>query len=82
MLQLIQWDSMRDAHEFTAAYQDYGVLRYGEAARVSTTSAEWTSSEINVLFERQSNQTLIILSSSEELQTLRDALTLPMRALP
>jgi hypothetical protein len=82
MLQLIQWDSMRDAHEFTAAYQDYGVIRYGEAARVSTTSAEWTSSEINVLFERQSNQTLIILSSSEELQTLRDALTLPMRALP
>jgi hypothetical protein len=82
LLQLIQWDSMRDAHEFTAAYQDYGELRFGEAAHLSTTSAEWTSGDINVLFERQSNQTLIILSTGEYLQALRDALTLPIRALP
>ena len=82
VLQIIQWDSMRDAHEFTAAYQDYGELRYGETTNFSTTHVEWTSDDINVLFERQSNQTFIILSSNEDLQVLRDALSLPIKALP
>jgi hypothetical protein len=82
VLEIIQWDSMRDAHEFTAAYQDYGELRYGEPTAFSTTRVEWTSDDINVLLERQSNQTLIILSSSEDLQVLRDALPLPIKALP
>jgi hypothetical protein len=82
VIQLIQWDSMRDAHEFTAAYQDYGEMRYGEAVGFSTTRFDWASGDIHILFERHSNQTLIIQSTSEDLQAIRDALTLPVRALP
>jgi hypothetical protein len=80
---LIQWDSMRDAHEFSAAYKNYGDLRFGEADLSTRSSAEWTMGDISGLLERQSNQTLIILTSSPtDLHALRDAVTLPVHALP
>jgi hypothetical protein len=80
---LVQWDSMRDAHEFIAAYKRYGDARFGKADRSTNTSAEWAAGELGGVIERHSNQTLIILASSPvHLQVLREALTLPIRALP
>ncbi len=82
LLQLIQWDTMRDAHEFTAAYKSYGEQRFGESDRSTSTSAEWTSNGARVLLDRHSNQTLIIIGPPEEVSTLRDLLTLPYRVSP
>jgi hypothetical protein len=77
-----QWDTMRDAHEFTTAYKDYGILRFGDAAEVTPTGAEWTVDDPGVLFERYSNQTVIIMGPVEDLQTIREALVLPVPTSP
>lgn len=79
---LVQWDSMRDAHEFTDAYKKYGDLRFGEALSSKATGAEWAHGELYVMLERLSNQTLLILSTSENLPSIRDSISLPIRALP
>jgi hypothetical protein len=83
LLLLVQWDSMRDAHEFIAAYKRYGDIRFGKADRSTSTDAEWVAEDLSGLIERQSNQTLIILASSPvHLQVLREAVALPLRTLP
>ncbi len=82
LIQVIQWDTMRDAHEFTAAYKAYGRERFGESQRSSTTFAEWVTEGTGVLLERQSNQTLIMYGPSGELAALRDAIALPVRTVP
>lgn len=83
LLLLIQWDTMRDAHEFVSGFKQYGELRFGEADQVSSTSAEWSSGDLGASIERLSNQTLILLtSSSTNLETLQTALSLPLRARP
>ena len=80
---LVQWDSMRDAHEFTAAFKRYGELRFGQPDLSTSTSAEWTGGEIAGLVQRQSNQTLVILTTSPaNLPALRTEVLLPARALP
>ena len=80
---VVQWDSMRDAHEFTAAFKDYGALRFGEADFSTSTTAEWGTGEFGGMIERQSNQTLVILTSAPaNLQVLRAEVLLPARAQP
>jgi hypothetical protein len=82
LIQVIQWDTMRDAHEFTAAYKAYGRERFGESQQSSTTFAERVTEGTGVLLERQSNQTLIMYGPSGELAALRDAIALPVRTVP
>jgi hypothetical protein len=79
---LVQWDTMRDAHEFTAAYKTYGQLRFGEADELTPTSAEWMGTGFGVLLERQSNQTLILMGPADTLAGIRAAIPLPLRRQP
>jgi hypothetical protein len=75
-----QWDTMRDAHEFFAAFLDYGLSRYGDPERPSSTSARWMVEDGISYFERVSNQTLWILAPDEQtLEVLQKAIPLPLR---
>ncbi|MEA1976753.1 MAG: hypothetical protein U9N80_02495 [Chloroflexota bacterium] len=75
-----QWDTMRDAHEFYAAFLDYGVSRYGDPERPSLTSAQWIYEGGISYFERVSNQTIWILAPDEQtLEVLQKAIPLPLR---
>ncbi len=82
VVQLVQWDTMRDAHEFTAAYKAYGQLRFGEADELTPTSAKWTGADFSIVLERQSNQTLILMGPADDLVSIRTALFLPFRPQP
>ena len=77
---ITQWDTMRDAHEFFAAFLDYGLSRYGDPERPSSTSARWMVEDGISYFERVSNQTLWILAPDEQtLESLQKAIPLPLR---
>ncbi|NOR89908.1 MAG: hypothetical protein GQ524_06605 [Anaerolineales bacterium] len=80
MVLITQWDTMRDAHEFSAAFLDYGLSRYGDPERPSSTSAQWMVEDGISYFERVSNQTLWILAPDEHtLEVLQKAIPLPLR---
>ncbi|TET32259.1 MAG: hypothetical protein E3J69_09270 [Anaerolineales bacterium] len=77
---ITQWDTMRDAHEFSAAFLDYGLSRYGDPERPSSTSARWLYEDGISYFERVSNQTIWILAPDEQtLEALQNAIYLPLR---
>jgi hypothetical protein len=73
-----QWDTIRDQHEFDAAFRSYADARFGERIASSTYEASWLGGAGYALFERASNQTLWILAPDDETgQALRQALTFP-----
>ena len=77
---ITQWDTMRDAHEFSAAFLDYGLGRYGDPERPSSTSARWITEDGITYFERVSNQTIWIVAPDEyTLEVLQKAIPLPLR---
>lgn len=77
---ITQWDTMRDAHEFSAAFLDYGLARYGDPERPSSTSARWMAEDGITYFERVSNQTIWIVAPDEQtLEALQKAVPLPLR---
>jgi hypothetical protein len=77
---LMQWDTIRDTHEFTTAFREYGDLRFGEALASNAMKAEWDGPSASVRFERQSNQTLLILAPEAPLaQSLYQAVPFPAR---
>ncbi|TET97134.1 MAG: hypothetical protein E3J30_09810 [Anaerolineales bacterium] len=77
---ITQWDTMRDAHEFSAAFHDYGLSRFGDPEISSITSAQWAYENGISYFERVSNQTLWILAPNEQtLEVLQKAIPLPVR---
>ncbi|MFA9403822.1 MAG: hypothetical protein ACERKY_12260 [Anaerolineales bacterium] len=77
---ITQWDTMRDAHEFSAAFLDYGLARYGDPERPSSTSARWIAEDGITYFERVSNQTIWIVAPDEQtLEALQKAVPLPLR---
>ncbi len=77
---IAQWDTMRDAHEFSAAFHDYGLARFGDPEFSSTTSRQWAYENGISYFERVSNQTLWILAPDEQtLEVLQKAIPLPVR---
>ena len=81
LILITQWDTMRDAHEFSAAFHDYGLARFGDPESSSTTSAQWAYENGISYFERVSNQTLWILAPDEQtLEILQKAVPLPVRA--
>ena len=58
-------------------------VRFGDPLETSSTHTVWETATLATLLERQSNQALIVLTSSPaNLQALRDAVTLPARTLP
>jgi hypothetical protein len=77
-----QWDTMRDAHEFFAAFRDYGTIRFGDPEYPSTTSIQWVFPEGIAYFERVSNQTIWILAPDEQtLEVLKQAIPLPVQTI-
>ena len=77
---VIQWDTMRDVHEFDAALRDYSDSRFGERKTSSTYEATWLDETGYALVERLSNQTLWILAPDTETgRALRQALPFPAR---
>ena len=77
---ITQWDTMRDAHEFSAAFHDYGLSRFGDPEVSSSTSAQWIYEDGISFFERVSNQTLWILAPDEQtLEILQKVVPLPVR---
>jgi hypothetical protein len=77
---ITQWDTIRDAHEFSAAFHAYGLARFGDPEISSTTSAQWAYENGISYFERVSNQTLWILAPDKQaLDVLQKAIPLPVR---
>lgn len=75
---LSQWDTVRDAHQFTAAFKDYGDERYGERAESSTTLARWEGPDQAVLIEISGDQTLWIAAPDAAiLERLRESIPFP-----
>ena len=83
LILLTQWDTIRDAREFMDAFRSYGTARFGEPSGGSASSMEWSTDELDVLFLRQSNQTLWILAPDVETRSaVRDAIRLPIWPTP
>jgi hypothetical protein len=81
LLLVIQWDTMRDAHEFYAAFQSYADIRFGTRVQTSTYSTNWLSAGGAVLLERVSNQTLTIIADSPaRVDAVRAFVSLPANA--
>jgi hypothetical protein len=77
---ITQWDTMRDSHEFSAAFHDYGLARFGDPEILSTTSSQWLYEDGISYFERVSNQTIWIMAPDEQmLDLLQKAIPLPVR---
>ena len=77
---ITQWDTMRDSHEFSAAFHDYGLARFGDPKFLSTTSSQWLYEDGISYFERVSNQTIWIMAPDEQmLDLLQKAIPLPVR---
>ncbi len=79
LLLVTQWDTIKDVHEFSAAFIDYLEARFGELTSTSSYVSVWDSTEAYVYFERNSNQTLWILApDSDRADVLRQAVSLPV----
>jgi hypothetical protein len=69
---------VRDAHEFYAAFRDYGDARFGERILSSTTQSIWESRGEWSSIEIIGDQTLWILAPDAEFgEIVRDALSFP-----
>ena len=79
LLLVTQWDTIKDVHEFRAAFIDYLEARFGEQTSTSSYVNVWDLAEAYVYFERNSNQTLWILApDSDTADVLRQAVSLPV----
>lgn len=77
---IVQWDTVRDAHEFAAAFLEYGEGRYGPPDVRTSAQASWSGPAGEVTFQRESNQTLWIQApDAETAEVLRQMLSLPLR---
>jgi len=77
---ITQWDTIRDTHEFSAAFRDYGLSRFGDPEISSSTSTQWIYKDGISFFERVSNQTRWILAPDQQtLEILQKAIPLPVR---
>ncbi len=76
---VMQWDTIKDVHEFSAAFNTYAQARFGERSSASTYTSTWETIDRYVYFERNSNQTLWILApDSAAADALREAIALPV----
>jgi hypothetical protein len=80
---LIQWDTMRDSHEFATAFREYGDDRFGDPDKFNASSALWEFESGVSQMERVSNQTLwVIAPDKESLSLIWNSINLPMRTAP
>lgn len=80
---ITQWDTMRDAHEFTGGFFDYAEARFGEPAHQGLAEATWVYDGGASHFVRQSNQTRwIIAPDGETLSLLQATFNLPLTTIP
>jgi hypothetical protein len=76
---ITQWDTMRDAHEYSSAFFDYAEARFGEPAHRDLTEATWVYDGGASHFLRQSNQTRwIIAPDGGMLSALQSTFKLPL----
>lgn len=76
------WDRIKDAHEFYAAFRDYGQLRYGEQTVSSTTRTVWEGSFGWASIELSGDQTLWITAPDSSIgKQLRQAVAFPASVL-
>jgi hypothetical protein len=77
LIVLTIWDRVQDANEFFDAFSQYGQSRFGQGT-IKSSDATWSSSEGEVLLERNGNQTLWILApTTAELDVIRQAIAFP-----
>jgi hypothetical protein len=80
---ITQWDTMRDAHEFSGGFFDYAEQRFGEPAHRDIAEATWVYDGGASHFLRQSNQTRwIIAPDGQTLSLLQTTFNLPLAATP
>jgi hypothetical protein len=80
---ITQWDTMRDAHEFSAAFLEYAGQRFGEPVHRDLVEATWTLNGGVSHFQRQSNQTRwIIAPDGDSLSAFQSAFNLPLTVVP
>ncbi len=78
-----QWDTMRDAHEFSTEFFEYAEQRFGEPAHRDLAEATWAFDGGVSHFIRQSNQTRwIIAPDGEALSLLQSAFGFPLAIAP
>jgi hypothetical protein len=75
---LSSWDTVRDAHEFAAAFRLYGDARFGERSVSTTSEAAWENGASYSHFYLLGDQTLWILAPDETVAALvRDSVEFP-----
>lgn len=62
---LTSWDTIRDAHEFAAAFRLYGDARFGERVVSTTTEVTWEAGASYSFFSLKGDQTLWIMAPDE-----------------
>jgi hypothetical protein len=78
-----QWDTMRDAHEFSTGLLNYADARFGAAAHRDLAEATWVFDGGTSHFLRQSNQTRWIISpDGDTLSLLQSTFSLPLGLVP
>ncbi len=77
LIALMRWDRFADAQEFFSAFQAYGQARFGPGS-LSAYRLSWSSTQGEVLLERHSDQTLLLLAPDPDtLAELRQAIRFP-----
>jgi hypothetical protein len=80
LILLTLWDTMRDAHEFTAGFIEFGIQQYGMPTVKSVSEATWELDDQAVGFVRVSNQTLwVVAPDSASLELLMEWVPFPAR---
>lgn len=80
---ITQWDTMRDAHEFSGEFLEYGERRFGEPVHRDSVEVTWAFDGGASHFLRQSNQTRwIIAPDGELLSVLQSTFKLPLGVAP
>ena len=80
LILLTLWDTMRDAHEFSASFIEFGVQQYGTPTEQSISEAAWELDDQAVAFMRVSNQTLwVVAPDSASLEQIMDEIPFPAR---
>jgi hypothetical protein len=84
LILITQWDSIREAHTFSAALNDYGVARFGEPVSRSLSSGTlWDLDTIAVLAQYRGDQTIWILAPEiETVEALHQSLNFPLKSQP
>jgi hypothetical protein len=72
------WDTIRDSQDAFLGWRDYGDARFGTHKAVGS-GYEWDTGQAHMILDRQSNQTLLILSPAQTAAAaLQDSVSFPL----